>query len=90
MLKYKNKLLAVLLSMLLVSLAGCWSSTPSDLAPIINGRHDVDKIYYLSTDDKVAAIVITKGGDLYYYRANGFGTLRDEKLLFNINDAKAN
>lgn len=84
--KHLNKtalLLAVSLTALLV--AGC-TSGPSDLEPIINGKHEVAKTYYPSTDDKVSAVIVTKKGDVYYYRANRYGTLRDERLLFNVHD----
>ena len=81
----KSLTLILLIASLLI-ISGCGSSTPKDLEPIINGKHEVHKVYYPSTDNKVSAIVVTKGGDVYYYRANGFGELRDEKLLFNVND----
>tara|TARA_R110002096_G_scaffold327284_5_gene521278 strand:+ start:1848 stop:2132 length:285 start_codon:yes stop_codon:yes gene_type:complete len=74
------------LAALLVCFSGCNLSGPEDLEPIISGKHDVAKVYYPSTDSKVSAVVLTVSGDVYYYRANGLGTLRDEVLLFNVND----
>jgi hypothetical protein len=89
--KNKNKILTIISITSLFFLSGCFpmaDSSPKDLAPIINGKHDVAKVYYPSTDHKVSAVVVTKSGDVYYYRANGFGDLKDEKLLFNIHDMK--
>jgi len=60
-------------------------SKPQDLQPIIEGKFkDAKAIYYPSTDDKVAAIVIDKDGNVWYFRLNGFSQLRDEKQLFNV------
>ncbi len=76
----------ILVAIISITLSGCLSSTPKDLEPIIRGKHDVSKIYYPSTDSKVSAIVVTKDGEVYYYRLNGFGEPRDEVFLFNKND----
>ena len=79
----KNKLIfAVIFGALLVG--GCTGEY--DLAPIVEHENDVSKAYYPSSGDKPAAVVVDKNGDVIYYRLNGYGKMRDRRVLFNVKD----
>ena len=78
----------VILLSLTIIMCSCFKSTPSDMEPVIDGRFDNYKsVFYPSTDCiKVCAIVVDKNGDVWYLRMNAYGTVRDEKKLFNLSD----
>ena len=63
------------------------SSRPADMKPIIDGKYkDARSVYYPSTDQKVAAIIVHKNGNVWYLRMNAAGNMRDEIRLFNVSD----
>lgn len=73
-----------------ISFSSCIeNNSPTDFAPVIDGQFKDNKVvFYPSTDNKISAIVVDKNGDVWYLRLNGFGALKDNKKLFNVNDYK--
>ena len=67
---------------------GCMpQSSPTALQPIINGAYkNAQAVFYPSTDYKVASIIVDEKGDVHYIRMNCFGTIKDQKKLFNVNE----
>lgn len=83
--KYVLKIAAICILAAVLFQSCLTGGKPSDLQPIINGKFkDAKAVYYPSTDDKVAAIVIDKDGNVWYLRMNFFSQMRDEKQLFNV------
>jgi len=84
--KKLNLLTVVLAVNLIFLLSACITNHQAELSPIIDARGDVVKAFYPSTNDIPCAVVVTKSGDVYYYRLNGFGQLRDVNKMFNVQD----
>lgn len=88
MIKMKNNfiLIATLLIVTCALIASIRAkSTSEDIYKVIKIKHpDFKKIFYPSTGNSASCIVITKNGDIYYYRMNAFSSIKDEKFLFNI------